>query len=149
MSEIKIAFWNLQNLFDTELSEIAADFEYTPAEGWTDAALEAKITNLAQVIDMMHGGEGPDLLGICEVENKNVAERLMKACARGDYSLAHVESPDIRGIDTSLFYSKKVFKRIGKPVGHNIHLRYATRDIFQVNLEVKGSGAGLTVFVNH
>ncbi len=149
MSEIKIAFWNLQNLFDTGLSEIAADFEYTPAEGWTDAAFDAKIANLAQVIDLMNGGKGPDLLGVCEVENKATAEKLMKACSRSDYSLAHVESPDIRGIDTSLIYSKKVFKMAGKPVGHNVHLRYATRDIFQVNLEVKSNGAGLTVFVNH
>ena len=35
MAEIKVAFWNLQNLFDTTASEIAADLEFTPDDGWT------------------------------------------------------------------------------------------------------------------
>ena len=35
------------------------------------------------------------------------------------------------------------------PKGHNIHLRYPTRDIFQVNLKVKENNSELVVFVNH
>ncbi|MEA1946270.1 MAG: hypothetical protein U9N83_03085 [Thermodesulfobacteriota bacterium] len=149
MTELKIAFWNLQNLFDTKLSEIAADFEYTPNEGWDQDAFDAKIKNLAQIIDLLHNGKGPDLLGVCEVENKDVAEELIKACKRNDYELAHIESDDIRGIDTSLIYSKDIFEIIGDPKGHNVHLRYPTRDIFQVDLKVKENDAQMTVFVNH
>ena len=138
MTELKIAFWNLQNLFDTKLSEIAADFEYTPNEGWDQDAFDAKIKNLAQIIDLMHNGKGPDLFGVCEVENKDVAEELINACKRNDYELAHIESDDIRGIDTSLIYSKDIFEIIGDPKGHNVHLRYPTRDIFQVDLKSLG-----------
>ena len=149
MSTIAISFWNLQNLFDTTLSEIAADFEYTPAEGWDEGAFGAKIANLAAVIDLMHNGQGPDLLGICEVENKPVAQKLIDACSRTDYEIAHVDTPDIRGIDTSLIYSREKFEPVGEPTGHNVHMRYPTRDIFQVDLNVKANDSRLTVFVNH
>lgn len=149
MSELKVAFWNLQNLFDITLSEIAADFEYTPNEGWDQNAFNAKINNLAEVIDSMHDGQGPDLLGFCEIENKYVVQQLIDNCNRDDYEIAHIESPDIRGIDTSLTYSKNIFEIVGEPKGHNVHLRYPTRDIFQVNLKVKENDAEIAVFVNH
>jgi hypothetical protein len=35
MSEIKIAFWNVGNLFDKTASELATDLEFTPEFGWT------------------------------------------------------------------------------------------------------------------
>lgn len=151
MADIKIAFWNLQNLFDTTLSELAADFEFTPAEGWDEAALDAKLTNLAQIIKLMHGGEGPDLLGLCEIENENVAKLLIDKIGRADYKLAHVESPDVRGIDTSLIYSDQVFDdpQPEDMKGHMIFLRFPTRDIFEVHLKVKANDAELTVLVNH
>ena len=148
MAEFTVGFWNLQNLFDTTASAIAADLEFTPAEGWTDAVLEQKLDNLAAIINLMHNG-GPDLLGLCEVENKEVMERLIAKLARQDYKLAHVDSPDIRGIDTTLVYSSTIFELDGEPVPHLVHLRYPTRDIFQVPLRVKATQDKLTVLVNH
>ena len=149
MADLRVAFWNLQNLFDTKASELATDLEFTPAEGWTEPVLAKKLKNLAEVIGLMHAGKGPDLVGICEVENKPIAERLLKATGRDDYKLAHVEAPDIRGIDASLIYSDKVFKLTAEPVGHLVHLRHPTRDIFEVPLKVKQTGAELLVIVNH
>jgi endonuclease/exonuclease/phosphatase family metal-dependent hydrolase len=151
MAEIKVAFWNLQNLFDTTASPIAADLEFTPADGWTEEALAAKLTNLAKIIKAMHGGAGPDLLGICEVENQGIAQRLLDEIGRSDYRLAHVDSPDIRGIDCALIYSTAVFHDPSPDDirGHLVHFRFPTRDIFQVCLPVKANGADLHVFVNH
>lgn len=149
MAEIKIAFWNLQNLFDTTASEIAADLEFTSDHGWDEEAFEKKTTNLATIIRAMHNGNGPDLLGICEIENRAVATALLDKIGRPDYKLAHVESPDIRGIDVSLIYAKNVFTLAGKPKGHLVHFRYPTRDIFQVMLRVMASNAELHVLVNH
>ena len=149
MAQIKIGFWNVQNLFDITASEIAAGLNFTPAKNWDQAALDAKIANLANVIGLMHNGQGPDLLGICEVENENVASMLISKCNRPDYELAHIESPDIRGIDTSLIFSKNVFELVEPPVGHLIHLRYPTRDIFEVKLRVRGTNTELKVLVNH
>ncbi len=149
MAEIKIAFWNLQNLFDSEISEIAADLGFTAENGWTEAVMNKKIENLAAVINLMHDEQKPDLLGLCEIENKKLAEKLIDLIDRDDYKVAHVESPDIRGIDTSLIYSKKVFEPDGEPVGHLVHLRYKTRDVFEVPLRVKENDAKITVLVNH
>jgi hypothetical protein len=149
MSNIKIAFWNLQNLFDTHVSEIAADLGFTPADGWTQSVYENKVANLAAVIQLMHAGDMPDLLGLCEIENKGVVEDLIAAVGRDDYEVAHDDSPDIRGIDTSLIYSREVFELAGDPVGHMVHLRYPTRDIFEVPIRVLETGAELRVFVNH
>lgn len=145
-----IAFWNLQNLFDLEASAIATDLEFTPVNGWNRSAFESKINNLAEIIRLMFGGQGPDLLGICEIENKRLGNLLIEAIGREDYVLAHVEHPEIRGLDTSLIYSTKVFDiDEDKTHGHLVHLRYPTRDIFEVHLKVRSNDAELVVLVNH
>ena len=149
MAVIKVASWNLQNLFDTTASDIAADLEFTPAQGWDAAALDQKLTNLATVIKAMHGGQGPDLLGIVEVETKELLEQLIERTGLAHLKVAHVDSPDIRGIDTSLIYSGDLFELAGEPVGHLMHLRHPTRDVFEVPLMLKANGVGLRVFVNH
>ena len=151
MPDIKVAFWNLENLFDTTASSIATDLEFTPAEGWTDAVMQAKIQNLAEVIKLLHGGAGPDLLGVCEIENVAVAELLLAAIGRTDLKIAHRDSPDLRGIDTCLIYSNTVFKTPPQSAikNHILQLRYPTRDIFEVELELKNSPAKLLALVNH
>jgi hypothetical protein len=149
MSEINVAFWNLQNLFDTTASEIATDLGYTPEKGWTQAVFEQKLANLADVINLMFDEEKPDLLGLCEIENLGLVEQLRDAIDGDDYEIAHDDSPDIRGIDCSLVYSSDIFELAGEPQGHLVHLRYPTRDIFEVPLRVKENAALVTVFVNH
>src|SRR5262245_55153264 len=151
MAEIKVAFWNVQNLFDITATAIAADLEFTPAQGWTQSVFDLKVDNLAAIIKQMHGGQGADLLGLCEVENQGVVEQLIAKIGNPKYRLAHVESPDIRGIDCSLIYSKDVFEDPPPAdiVGHLIHFRFPTRDIFQVRLKVKANNSELNVFVNH
>ncbi|MEZ6124464.1 MAG: hypothetical protein R3C49_15000 [Planctomycetaceae bacterium] len=145
-----MAFWNLQNLFDIEASKLASDLDFTPVNGWDRRAFEAKVANLASTVRLMFNGQGPDLLGICEIENERVANILIKAIGRDDYGLAHVEHPDIRGIDTSLIYSKRIFDvDLSRTQGHLVHLRYPTRDIFEVHLKVRQNDADLTVLVNH
>jgi len=148
---IKVAFWNLQNLFDAQLSEIAADLGFTPDRGWTEEVVEAKLDHLAAVIRLMHDGAMPDLLGICEVENKSLMERLAARLDADRYAVAHVESPDIRGIDTSLLYDKNVFyPHPDIPIrAIKVANRYPTRDIFEVPLRLHNSDAELIVFVNH
>jgi hypothetical protein len=149
MATIKVASWNLQNLFDTSASEIATDLEFTPENGWDDEALDKKLSNLAHIIRLMHGGQGPDLLGICEVETKALLEDLIGRTGRTDLRVAHVDNADIRGIDTSLIYSADLFELAGEPIGHMVNLRFPTRDLFEVPLRVKANGASLHVFVNH
>jgi hypothetical protein len=49
------------------------------------------------VLNALHGGTGPDLLGLCEVENVHVVKDLIKAMGRTDLQVAHIDSKDIRG----------------------------------------------------
>ena len=152
MDNIKVAFWNLGNLFDTSSSSlIGSDLEFTPERGWDDAAKDKKIDNLAKVINSLHNNQGPDLLGLCEIENEELAKTLIEKMGKQDiYEIAqYVDSPDIRGIDTCLIYSKKIFKFIDAK-SHNIYFRYPTRDIFQANLSViNTNNSELNVLVNH
>ena len=155
MEDIRAAFWNVQNLFDTTESHIAADLEFTPSNGWTRSRLCEKLDALARVINAMFDGAGPELLGLCEVENRAVVELLVKRLQR-KLSIAHVDAPDIRGIDASLLYCPERFSiaESANPVentvrGHLVHLRYPTRDIFEVPLIVRETSAELLVLVNH
>ncbi len=57
-------------------------------------------------------GKLPSIVGLCEVENKNVIEDLLKNkhLLNKDYEIVHYDSPDERGIDVGLIYNKNVFK---------------------------------------
>ncbi|MEZ6131010.1 MAG: hypothetical protein R3C59_20255 [Planctomycetaceae bacterium] len=148
--QIHVAFWNLQNLFDIDASKLATDLEFTPGNGWDRQTFERKVTNLAEMIRLMFDGDGPDLLGVCEIENKRVGDILIRAIGRDDYALAHVEHPDICGLDTSLIYSTRLFElNTDATSGHTVSLRYPTRDIFEVHLKVKSNQSDLVVLVNH
>lgn len=156
--DINVAFWNLGNLFDTNDDPIANDFEFTPGEGWTPAVQAAKVANLASVIDEMFDGAGPDLLGVCEVENEATLQQLVDAITvRNDLKiLTFLDGPDVRGIDCALVYSDQVFQPVQlgpdeppSPASHVVHNRYPTRDVFEAPLRVIDNDAELLVYVNH
>ncbi|MCV6596937.1 MAG: hypothetical protein OIF40_07640 [Mangrovicoccus sp.] len=153
MTPLKIAFWNLQNLFDSAASDIAADLEFTPASGWTDAAVDAKFDRLIEIIAGLFDGDGPDLLGVCEIENEALLQRLADglnaALNRDDLIIASHESADIRGIDCGLIYSRAHFALNGTAKGHLVHHRYPTRDIFEIPLTITATGSDLVVYVTH
>ncbi|MDQ4074185.1 MAG: hypothetical protein M3162_07785 [Thermoproteota archaeon] len=150
MNRIHAAFWNIENLFDVEPSIIGANLEFTPARGWTEAAKNKKIENLSQVVNSMHDHQGPDLFGLCEIENEQLAKELITAMGKQDvYSIAgYNDGPDIRGIDTCLIYSKNILK-LNYTKSYNINLRYPTRDIFVANFTVMENDSEITVLVNH
>lgn len=155
---INIAFWNLGNLFDSFNDPISDDFDFTPSKGWTEATQSAKVANLALVIDAMFDATGPDLLGVCEVENEATLQQLVDSVqVRDDLVVMHFDDgPDVRGIDCALIYSNQIFEPFEivapeppAPKGHVIHNRYPTRDIFEVPLRVLENGSELIVYVNH
>ncbi|MCB0443793.1 MAG: endonuclease/exonuclease/phosphatase family protein, partial [Flavobacterium sp.] len=75
-----VAFYNLENLFDTKDDENVNDEEYTPANGWTSEKYQQKLQNLARVISEIGTNEqqnnSPVVLGVCEIENRGVLEDL-------------------------------------------------------------------------
>jgi len=154
MPEHFIAFWNVENLFDVENSAHRPDRLQSQLagelKGWTEGVLRTKIARLAEVISAMNGGKGPDVLGVCEIENKPVLERLVQALAPlgREYRVAHADTKDKRGIDVAFLFDRRVFK-LDAFFHHFILKRAATRDLAQVNLVAKGSGRELIVVGNH
>lgn len=110
-----VAFYNLENLFDTKDDENVNDTEYTPAKGWTEAKYQQKLKNLEKVISEIGTNDkqtnSPTIIGVCEIENRGVLEDLIKMpkLAAKDYAIVHFDSPDGRGIDTGFLYQKKYF----------------------------------------
>jgi hypothetical protein len=68
--------------------------------GWTPAFRDRKIAQLASVIAQMNNGAGPDLLGVCEVENRHVLDMLVAELAARlngrAYQLVHSDTADAR-----------------------------------------------------
>jgi hypothetical protein len=109
-----IAFYNQENLFDTEDDPAIDDAEYLPTSEskWDNEKYQKKLTNMARVISQIGDADGPEILGVCETENKRVLEDLAKtpALAGQNYQVVHFNSPDVRGIDVALLYKKAAFQ---------------------------------------
>lgn len=109
-----IAFWNVENLYDTVDDPAVKDEEFLPSakNAWTSQRYNTKLTNTAEVILKMNNGVGPDILGMAEVENKGVLVDLTTKTdlKKQKYGIVHFDSPDQRGIDVALIYKTKSFK---------------------------------------
>jgi predicted extracellular nuclease len=147
-----IAHWNLQNLFDTVDDPKKDDEEFLPNSkmNWTEDRLDKKMYNLARVIRSMNNDAGPDLLGVCEVENQGLLDTLINRYLPDlNYKTAYIESPDNRGIDNGLIYKSNEFTVLNLQAD-TVHLAdgWPTRLIFGVNL-LMNNKEKITVFVNH
>ena len=147
-----LAFWNLENLFDTIDDSSTDDDSFLPngEMEWTEDRLDKKMYNLARVIRMMNEGNGPDLLGVCEVENQAVLDEMVKRFLSDlNYEIAYIESPDNRGIDNGLIFKSDKFTLLNVQVD-TVHLSdgWPTRLIFGANL-LTDENKKITVFVNH
>ena len=111
-----VAFYNLENLFDTVDDPTKFD-EASPIMAIKTNKKEAyknKIKNMARVISGIGydvTGNSPAIIGVSEVENRAVLEDLINdsLLIDKDYGIVHYHSPDARGIDVALLYQKKIF----------------------------------------
>jgi len=111
-----IAFYNLENLFDTRNDPLTSDDARTPegVDHWTDTRLSKKLLHLSQTlaeIGTERGVNPPDIIGVCEVENEGLLQSLIQqpALRSFSYGIVHFDSPDPRGIDVGLLYRKDRF----------------------------------------
>lgn len=149
-SHINIAWWNLQRLFGIEPSPIAAELGVSSINGWDRRALEVKVESLARTISSMFDGAGPDLLGVAEIENRQVGDLLLTALRRDDYRLVVADHPQIDSTGTALIYSNRVLEEESVRVNsHFVHQRFPTCDILEVQLKVKDRDTDLAVLLNH
>ena len=111
-----VAFYNLENLFDTENDPLTYDDDRTPdgKDHWTEEIYQDKLKNMAKVmaeIGAEVSGSAPTIIGVCETENRKVLEDLVnqETLVEQDYGIIQFDSPDRRGIDVALLYKKKLF----------------------------------------
>lgn len=119
-----IAFYNLENLFDTKNDTLIFDDDRTPIgkDNWTEERYLQKIEQMSKVISEIGSEDNratPDVIGVCEVENLNVLQDLIahRNLKSFNYGVIHFDSPDERGIDVALLYKKDAFI----PVNFNSH----------------------------
>ncbi|MBR5175969.1 MAG: endonuclease/exonuclease/phosphatase family protein [Bacteroidales bacterium] len=110
-----IGFYNLENLFDTYHDEGKNDYEYLPdgANQWTDVKYQKKLHNMAEVIRAMKDDNKVyhTILGVSEIENRNVLEDLVSQpeIADANFQIVHYDGPDRRGVDCGLLYRPDQF----------------------------------------
>ncbi|MEM9052129.1 MAG: endonuclease [Bacteroidota bacterium] len=150
-----IAFYNVENLFDTINDPDKRDDEFLPdsAKKWNSERYWAKQSKMAEVIAQIGAPSFPAIVGLCEVENIGVLEDLVKEekLKNSKYEPVLIEGPDQRGIDVALLYSKKRFKVISSS-SYTVELgeeNRPTRDILHVRGKLKSGGPTVNVFVNH
>jgi hypothetical protein len=155
-----IAFYNLENLFDT----INDPTKYDEASPMMELKVNRsnvykhKVRNMANVISKIGvevAHNSPAIIGVSEVENREVLEDLVNdsLLIEKDYGIIHYHSPDARGIDVALLYQKQFFTPISTS-SHELKIyddtsrkRVYTRDQLLVSGNLDGDL--IHVIVNH
>jgi predicted extracellular nuclease len=117
--EAIVAFYNVENLFDTIDDPITIDEDFTPAGKlqWSSVRYAEKLSRISEVIDLLPG-DLPVFLGLCEIENRSVLNDLVKQSPlkdspkSGSYEIIHADSPDERGIDVAALYDESRLKNV-------------------------------------
>lgn len=112
-----VAFYNVENLFDT-INDVNKNDEASPIMEMKfnrSNVYKKKVSNMAKVVSQIgydYTKRAPSIVGICEVENLNVVQDLInqKELKDENYGIVHYESPDNRGIDVALIYKKNIFE---------------------------------------
>ena len=156
MEKHGIYWWNLENLFDTEDSATRPEWLQkvlkSELKGWTSEVLDKKISNLCSIIKQMNNGAGPDILGVCEIENEEVVARLMDKVGQEvgrNYKILHKDTKDLRGIDIAFIYDSAKYQSDGVLYSLEVMKRNATRDLVQIHLTTDPGGNELVLVGNH
>jgi len=159
INKFSIAFYNVENFFDTYDDPHTADDAFTPKGfmHWIKKRYFNKANKIAYVISEIgrkHTGISPVLVGLGEVENKTVLNDLLKSkyLKNLPYDFVHFDSQDRRGIDVALLYRTDFIKVLesavfpltlytdeGKP--------YQSRDILYVKVLLNDKP--VHIIINH
>lgn len=153
--EYSILFYNTENFFDCENDTTLTEqqFQINAERNWTPQRFHLKAERLAKVITAAGKWNAPVLVGLCEIENRDVLETLVKTdpISQFHYKIVQKDSPDPRGIDVALLYRPDLFHPIdfaAIPVIDPFNKAFRTRDILKV-VGLVGKADTLTIFVNH
>ncbi len=138
--ELKIATWNIQNLFDMQKNGTEYK-EYVPyTHGWNQRRFRQKLTHLSEVICDLDA----DVIALQEVENDNALRELQKRLKKSgcNYRYRAITNRPNTPVHNAILSRVKISQKsdiLIKPNG-----RY--RSILKVKLQTEPS---LYIFVNH
>jgi len=153
-----VAFYNCENFYDTTHQLSVNDQEFLPnsAKGYSETKYAQKTAQLGKVIfglGQLGHKEGLALLGVAEIENQYVLEKVIQSNAirKYQYQYIHFNSKDPRGIDVALIYQPLFFKpyqyKTYSLKDANHFQEYATRDILLVKGQLQQQW--VYILVNH
>lgn len=148
---LRFGFYNVENLFDLYVDPDVKDDDWTPEgkQQWTRERYQKKLHDLAKVIRALGA---PQVLGLCEVENRAVLKDLANtpALKKYRYEIVHFDSPDGRGIDVALLFQPKHLRLIHAHPISSTDPDLITRDVLYASLMPKGKdGDTIHLLVNH
>ncbi|MBA3679786.1 MAG: hypothetical protein H0W73_01155 [Bacteroidetes bacterium] len=157
MQNITVAFYNVENFFDTIDDPETQDEEFLPTSlsEWDETKYLNKIKRVAQVLDSTVDGVNlPDAVGFCEVENKNVLNDLIfkSNLKTRKYISICSTGMDTRGINVGFIFDTSIFDLMDSEeikVVNDLLPYYATRNILHITLKFKTTGEPIHFFVNH
>lgn len=150
-----MAFYNVENLFDTINDPTIQDEKYLPGSelDWDTEKYNHKLDNIAKVIRAMDSVEFPTTIGLAEVENIQVLKDLVKhpTISAAGYQFLHQEGNDERGIDVAFLYIPEKYTPVETQY---ISLEFpfdpavGVRDILYSKGVISGKDT-LHIFINH
>ena len=158
--DFQLMFYNVENLFDIYDDSITVDEEFLPKGNhyWSSKRFWTKINQIAKVTAIIGQGEMPDIIGVCEIENRYVLEKLTKntGLKNYNYGIIHKDSPDFRGIDVGLLYRKSTFYPLSYEairINFKNEPNKKTRDLLYVQGKILSKhellNDTLHIFINH
>ncbi len=154
-----IAFYNLENLFDTFDNKFTFDNDFLPnsEKQWTNNRYKKKLKKLGYTISKIGiktSKKLPVIIGLAEVENRLVIGDLISSnyLKNNPYDIIHYDSPDERGIDVALIYNTEFFKVNHSEVfSLNFFDEYGKPDYTRDILLVEGylNNEKIYIIVNH
>jgi len=152
---VRIVFWNVENLYDPYDDTTTLDDEFTSSgsKHWSYSKFRKKLNLVAKTLIATGGWEPPAIAGMCEVENKYVLAKLIyeTPLKSWKFRVVHHESPDARGIDVAMIYRPEKFKLLSART-FSINFPFDTTSQTREILMVKGlmfDTDTLNVFINH
>ncbi len=155
VKSFSVAFYNVENLFDTIDNPQTRDNDHLPASkiSWNTKRYEHKLNNISKVMSAINMHGFPTVFGLAEVENRQVVEDLIHTgkLKNAHYKILHKNSPDVRGIDVALLYQPNIYQPVKTRF---IRIQFPsepdnpTRDVLYSKGLVYGKDT-IHIFVNH
>lgn len=154
-TELRIAFYNVENLFDIHDDPEKRDDEFLPGgmKGWNYERYHRKLCHLYKTILAIEGNNRLAALGLCELENCFVTQQLLERTplSKRRFQFIQYESPDRRGVDVALVYDPELLTPIhSEPITIRFPFDTSgrTRDILYVKALLQKTDT-VHLFVNH